>query len=1537
MSSVDNRIVNMHFNNKDFQAGAADSIQSLNELEATVADMGSGSGLTEMGASVDQVSTRFGALQIAGVTALATIVSQATSAAISIGGNLLGAIKSSVFDTGLSRALDIQQARFQLKGLGLDVEQVMSDANSAVDGTAYALNEAASLAAQFGGAGVKAGQDMEEALRATAGIAAQTGARFSEIGYIMSGIAATGRLNGQDLLQFSTRNLDVTEQLAESLGRTQDQIRAMVSAGEIDFETFSAVMDEHFGKNAQKASRTFTGALANMKTALTRIGGDFWKGQLDPLRDIFNGLQRVFVKVQAVMAPVSKGLHRMSAAISETVVGFLDSIKVAKLLTPIVQGFRNIFAPFLAIAKAVGEAWTEVFPQKQNQGRKVIYSIADAFEFLTKPLGWIAEQIPKITPVLEILFTLMKAGVGIVGALARGIGDLVSKGSDIGSGVISGILEGFNADSIRESIEKLGNDIITWIKGVLGINSPAETMIPIGEAVVEGIAEGIVNAIKFIFNAMATIGGALVDGFKQLFGDMDALDWTALFNALLTGGLLFTLIKMAKAITGFIEGFGETLSAIGNPIGSLTDALKEMQNNVKPPILIQIAIAVGTLTASLIALSLIPKDKLTRGTVALAGVMALMLGTVKILSIIEPQQIFAASGALILIASAMVVMAGAVAAFGQINPEKLGQGLTTMTISLALMIGAVEYLGALGPMALAGAGGIFIVSAAMVALAAAVAAFGQINPEKVGLGLTTMAIALTLMVGAIEYLGKVGPYAIAGAGAIFVVSAAMVVLAAAVAAFGKINPEKVGQGLTTMALALALMVGAISYLGALGPAALAAAGGLFIVSAAMVVVAGVLKLLGGIKQAKITKALYAMAIALGIFLVAAALAGIPVVAAGLLALGEAMLRFGAGVALFGAGLLFAATAMSLLAGITAAGVATMVAALTALMNLLPVFALQLANAIVVFTMAIAAAAPELREAIGEIIKGMLGTIRDAWPEFAKTFNKIISSLVKIVRNNHKEVGKIFTTLIETGLRVIRKTVPDFVDTGLAIVLAFMRGIRRDMDEIIDLGVDIIIKFIKGVEDGAGDIVTAAGDSMLVFLHKIERWTDKNIEEFVEVGIQIGKNIVKGLAKGLADSVGLGLVWDAVGDIVDGVTTRLAGVKGFKEESPSKLAYYWGEMLVAGLALGIRDNIKYAVGETIRLANAVISAGDKKVRKAQKEATKKQIAADNVTAKALVANKLAREAEKLARQSPKNKALAKAAKDARKRADEIAKDASKLQKAADAAVNRVSNVKEFRSADDQGKGDILTQQAKNLSDRARKALAKANAEALAAKKLSGEARKDMLEAARKDAKAAKDLADRSKAASKRADEFYTKSVRSRIKSIIDERKAEKKAQRKQEEYDNASAAEKIDILKARADAAQKRSDAAREEAKALLKKAREVAKKDAARAQKLLDRSERLANKAEKQAEEAKEYTEQAAGGTSTTGPTLQLSASALEDAASAIDRYTESLQQAEEAAAAATPVYQFVQNNTSPVALTDTEIYRQSKNLLSTAEIKMVV
>ena len=1533
MSSVDNRIVNMQFNNKQFQSGAADSVQALEDLESAIAGMGDDSGLEDLGSAVDSVGVRFGALQVAGVAALATIASTATQTALSLGKNLLGSITSTIFGAGAQRALDIQQAQFQFRGLGLDVKTVMQNATDAVTGTAFGLQEAATAATQFGGSGVKAGDEMTTALTAISGIAAQTGRSYTEIAQVMTGIAGVGKVTGQDLIQFGVRGLNVIGPLAEQLGKTQAQVREMVSNGEIDFKTFASAMNEAFGENATKANRTFTGALANMKAALSRIGADFFSVQLKPVGKIFVALGELFDEFRKPLGRLADDLGILSGGLSENIVEWIESLHGAKLIKPILEGLSNVIAPFVALARTMGEAWAEVFPKNQNQSRTVLTTLVQGFELLTRPLGWLAEQIPKLMPIFTTLFTLFKAGWIIVGGLGEAFENLVGKISDVGSAIIDGLVGGLDAGELQSKIIELANNILEWIKGALGIASPAAELVPVGEAIVQGIAQGIQMAAGFVLNALGTIAGAIINGFKQLFGDFDALDWAALFNAILAGGIFLAIRSFVKTLSGVVEKIKGIADTVTEPFDLMTQALEVMQQQVKADIIRNIAIAVGVLTASIVVLSLLDPKAVAIGLGFLSAEISILVGAIFALNKINPSNIVAASSAILIISSAMLVLTAAVTALGLLPLDVIAKGLGTIAIALGIFAGALSLMPVNTVGLPAAAAAILILAAAMNILAGALAILGAMDMGTLVTRMFVISGALQVFILTLSALAPIASTVVASSGAILILAVSMNVLALALAAIAKIKVASLITGLTTMGIALAIFVASLKALSAVGQAAIAGAGAIFVISAAMLALAKALEVIATLSLGEIAKGLAAMAIALGIFLVAAYLAANPYLSAGLATLSTTMLVFGAGIALVGLGLLAAATAFAIFATVFGAGLGVLIAGFTALLGLLPTFAQQLAASVVVFIQTIAAMAPELRKAFGEILTSMLGAVKDSIPKFYQVANTLIGTILKALIKNIPKVGKLFEVLIKTGLHVLRVAIPEYVRTGVAIIEGVLRGIADRLPRIIDAGTDLIIAWIKGMQRASNRVIDAAGDAIIDFLHGIADTIREKSAEFREAGLDIAKAIIEGLTGGFRD--GVGAVVDAVKNLAGNAKDAFTSI--FKIFSPSKVSHYWGEMIVAGLVNGIRDNVGKAVVAVVDMANTVVAAGDKEIKKLSRAASKEEYRAALLAERAAIASRQADEAQKLADKSPKNKALQKAAEDARDAAKEAAKRAKEAQRDAKKAQGQVDRTIEFNAADDLGKAEILTERAQALADKSLQKLAEANAAAKEAKNARGEERERLLEEADKAAKAAKTLAKRARKAEREAEKFLRDSIKDRLQGYKDEAKAAAD----QAKFDAATNEGKVEILEDIAKTAQSNAETAQADAERLIELAKKVAKENARRAQRLLDRADAKAAEAKAFADEAaqalqdaEQYKNQTAG--SGVGNTnLYLSQSAMEDAARAIDRYTQSLQQAEEQAAAATPVYQFVQYNNSPESLSELEVYRQTKNLLSASEIKM--
>ncbi|SDT83755.1 hypothetical protein [Gordonia westfalica] len=95
---------------------------------------------------------------------------------------------------GYNRITTLEKADIQFRNMGLsagDTKRQLADLNDIVTGTSTSLADAAAAAAMLGGAGVAAGDDMNNAVKALVNISAASGASAQDIGLVMMQIKAS--------------------------------------------------------------------------------------------------------------------------------------------------------------------------------------------------------------------------------------------------------------------------------------------------------------------------------------------------------------------------------------------------------------------------------------------------------------------------------------------------------------------------------------------------------------------------------------------------------------------------------------------------------------------------------------------------------------------------------------------------------------------------------------------------------------------------------------------------------------------------------------------------------------------------------------------------------------------------------------------------------------------------------------------------------------------------------------------------------------------------------------------------------------------------------------------------------------------------------------------------------------------------------------------------------------------------------------------------------------------------------------------------
>lgn len=1253
----------------------------------------------------------------------------------------------------------------------------------------------------------------------------------------------------------------------------------------------------------------FQGFFSILKIGFGIIGG------------VVAGFAALFGAIFSGAGDANLGLLGMVAAIADVITGFqawlTESANVRTILTeigstagavlnPLISAIGSVIAAFAALGSGQGiEGFMAPFGDAKASLVSFVSELMGGLGKLTAPFASISSFFRDIQTKLESLHSSLNvtdelsAGVSKISSATKGARDAVT-----------GLYEGFSGSAASAATD-----------AQLQLVSAGEQASDRWGAV-KGIMANVGTGIKNAFTALGDAASWVKSQLGDLFSGMGAMEWASLFNAFLTGAALISIKKFGDGLEGLLTSFAGVGTAIKDTFGALTDTLETMQQAVKAEMIRNIAIAVALLTASVIALTFVDGEKLAISLGAIGAMLGMLVGALWGLGKVQSEVNMAVLGASILMISmAMVNLALAVVILGKQDLGTLAKGLGAMAIGLGLMVAALNSLHGISGKLVAAGAAMVLIATAMNILAGAVAIFGHMSLETLGLGLFAMAVGIKILTVSLQMLSKNPAGVLAAAGAIAIMSSAMIMLSAAVLAFGSMDLETLAKGMAAVAIGLGIMVGALLLLSNFSGQATVAAGAMIIMAMALNMLVGVILTLGTVSWDVISQGLRAMAIALAIVLAAGLLAY--AVAPGLAALGIAVGLLGAAMLMAGVGMLAFGTGFALLAAAGVAGTAVIVAAIQAFMALLPSIAVQVAAAFVAFIEVIANASPRIRKAFGTILRNMIGTVRDAIPQ----------------------LRKLLQDLIDNGIRVLTDSIPQWIELGWTVIDAFIESARKHVPRMAENAILLMTEFLAAIERRFPMLADQAARTIVAFVQGIADAVNNNIDDLREAALDLAWAIVNGLTGGLLGA-GARAVQNAVESLGDMIPDWAR--HALQSFSPSRKMIPVGEAVGTGMARGIGNSVKAVVTSTLAMARAVLAAGDVVISEAMAKADQAQARADDAAAKAEITEARAKAAQNraddYAKKHPKDKEGIKARNKAARRLGGLAEGqrrrADKAQTDADAAAQSVADARAFQEADLEGKGDIRAEQSQELAARASRALSKANAEATEAKrlqKISKKAAREMLKESKKSAERARALARQAQDAAREANSFYQQEVEARIRQLQEDAA-----------YEAADDAGKAAILRARAEANDARAQAQRAASAALISQAQAIASSDAAQALNLVEQAEAAAKAAEDAANLAQQERDQAEqlldpGTTSSTGSgtetvagtTIQIARSVLEEAAKAVDRYTESLRQAEESAAAQAQPVQFVQNNTSPEALSASELYRQTRNLLSVAEIKM--
>ena len=213
--TIDERVVEMRFDNKHFESNVKTTMSTLDRLKQSLNLKGATKGLenisdaskrvnmTSLGNSVDAVKVRFSALQVMGVTALANI----TNSAVNAGKRMVSALTIDPVKTGFNEyetkinSIQTIMSNTASKGTTMaDVTKVIDELNVYADKTIYNFAEMTRNIGTFTAAGVGL-KESASAIQGIANLAAASGSNSQQAStamYQLSQALAAGTVKLQD-------------------------------------------------------------------------------------------------------------------------------------------------------------------------------------------------------------------------------------------------------------------------------------------------------------------------------------------------------------------------------------------------------------------------------------------------------------------------------------------------------------------------------------------------------------------------------------------------------------------------------------------------------------------------------------------------------------------------------------------------------------------------------------------------------------------------------------------------------------------------------------------------------------------------------------------------------------------------------------------------------------------------------------------------------------------------------------------------------------------------------------------------------------------------------------------------------------------------------------------------------------------------------------------------------------------------------------------------------------------------------------------
>ena len=948
-TTVDERVVEMRFDNKQFEQNIQTSLSSLDKLKKSLNLEGAAKGLetvndaankcsgnmSPLSNAVETVRVRFSALEVMAITALQNI----TNSALAAGKNLVSAFTIDPIKTGFEEyetqinAVQTILANTSSKGTTLDqVNNALDELNHYADMTIYNFTEMTRNIGTFTAAGVDLDTSVA-AIKGIANLAAVSGSNSQQAStamYQLSQALAAGTVKLQDWNSVVNAGMGgqvfqdalketakvhgiaidemikdegsfretlskgwltsdiLTETLAKFTGDlNEDQLRTM---GYTD-DQIKSIME--MGKTANDAAtkvKTFTQLFNTLKEAAQSGWTQSWEiivGDFEEAKELLTEVSDTF---SAVINASADARNKM-----------LQDWKDLGGRTMMIEAVKNVFEGLVSVAKPVREAFNEIFPPMTG---KQLAEITERIRDLTAKFKMGEESSKNLKNTFKGVFAVLDIVGQAFKAVAGGVGELIGLFLPAGNGVLS-LTGSFGEYLVKldETVKKtdvFGKAVSTVVDivkiAITFVKTAGEKVKEFGKTAGEKFDfpgfELFHSFLERVHDRMAQIGdgagkmkSGVIVAFEMMGEALEKCKFLKVMEALWTA---------VKVIAGGIA------DAVGTMMGTLAEKLGNADFSGVLDVLN--SIAVGGIALSISKFLKSVTEPLEGLSDILEGVTGILDG---VRGCFEAYQTNLKAGTLLKIGAAIALLAGSIVAISLIDSDKLSVSLGAITVLFANLLGAMAIFNKIS----SDTGKVSKACTAMIAMSVAVSILAgalkkvsDLDWGELARGLVGIAGLTTIVVASSKAMASGQKQVMKGATSLIIFGAAIKILASACRDLSKLQWDELGRGLTGVGVLfaeIAVFLRVAKFNGKM----LSTATGIVILAAAMKVLASACKDFGQMEWSEIGKGLAGIGGLLAELAVFTNLAGnakhVMSTGVALIAIGAAMKIFASAVKDFG--------------------------------------------------------------------------------------------------------------------------------------------------------------------------------------------------------------------------------------------------------------------------------------------------------------------------------------------------------------------------------------------------------------------------------------------------------------------------------------------------------------------------------------------------------------------------------------------------------------------------------------------------------------